>query len=101
MRRSVLALAAALALGLAPQAPAQGDPTFGMEFEFAGAGNRITDFSEMPFENYKEIMKVIVNHYGGRAGDIKKIEFEKATSNFEKFPTGMRPDSLPRRGAES
>ncbi|MEZ6183617.1 MAG: amidoligase family protein [Planctomycetota bacterium] len=64
---------------------------FGFEFEFAGANDRITDFERMPFENYERLMRVIVDHYGGEASDIKRVDFTKPTENLEKFPTGERP----------
>ena len=86
-------LSSLLALGLAADATAQpreGDPRFGMEFEFAGDGNRIPLYEKMTFENYTKIMRQIVQYYGGRVSDIKKVEFEKDTTNLEKFPDGVR-----------
>ncbi|RMG12505.1 MAG: hypothetical protein D6731_13725, partial [Planctomycetota bacterium] len=66
------------------------EPSFGMEFEFAGAGNRIVRFEEMPFENYREILSAVVEHYGGRPSEIRKVTFTKPTTNLERYPSGER-----------
>ena len=71
--------------------PADADPKFGMEFEFAGAGNRVVRFEEMPFENYERIMRGIVEHFGGDPSTIRRVDFTKPTVNLEKYPTGERP----------
>ncbi|MBL4846349.1 MAG: amidoligase family protein, partial [Planctomycetes bacterium] len=63
---------------------------FGMEFEFAGRGNRVVDFEEMKFENYEKLMREVVRYYGGDPSTIKRINFEKASTNLEKFPSGKR-----------
>ncbi|HBP23115.1 MAG TPA: hypothetical protein DEA08_35750 [Planctomycetes bacterium] len=89
VRFSLALMLLCVGTGVAYAQPAE--PTFGMEFEFAGQGNRIVRFEEMPFENYKKIMEVIVRHYGGDPSTIRPVDFEKPTSNLEKFPTGMRP----------
>jgi hypothetical protein len=63
---------------------------FGMEFEFAGAGNRVVDFETMPFSNYEKLMRQVVEFYGGDPSTIRRVNFMKATTNLEKFPTGER-----------
>jgi hypothetical protein len=99
VRRCALALA--LAFMLAPNAPlfAQ-EPLdlpppgeqrlFGFEFEFAGRGNRIVSFEEMPWENYERLMRVVVEHNGGNPADIKRVDFVEETTNLEKYPEGKR-----------
>ena len=64
---------------------------FGMEFEFAGRGNRIVNFDAMPFENYERLMREVVAYYGGDPATIKRVDFMKPSSNLEKYPTGERP----------
>jgi len=61
-----------------------------MEFEFAGRGNRIVSFEEMKWENYEKLMREVVRHYNGDPNTIKRIDFEKATTNLEKYPSGKR-----------
>jgi len=90
MARKLL-FGAALPFLLLSTVAAQPDPKFGMEFEFAGKGNRIVQFENMPFENYQKLMRAIVSHYGGDPSTIKRVDFMKPTSNLEKFPTGERP----------
>ena len=70
--------------------PNEGKPLFGFEFEFAGVGNRVVHFEEMPFENYEKLMRVVVEHYGGDPSTIERVDFTKATSNLERFPSGER-----------
>ena len=70
--------------------PGDGERLFGMEFEFAGNGNRVLHFEEMPFENYEKLMRVIVEHNGGNPADIRKVTFMKESSNLERYPTGER-----------
>ncbi len=70
--------------------PGNGERLFGMEFEFAGSGNRILHFEEMPFENYEKLMRVVVEHNGGNPADIRKITFMKETTNLERYPSGER-----------
>jgi hypothetical protein len=50
-------------------------PMYGAEFEFAGRGNRIPLWENQRFENYRAIMAVVAEHYGGRASDITKAEW--------------------------
>ena len=64
---------------------------FGMEFEFAGRGNRIVNFEEMKWSNYEKLMREVVRQYGGNPADIKRVDFMKETTNLEKFPSGKRP----------
>lgn len=78
-------------LALEPATAQPADPKFGMEFEFAGKGNRIVNFDDMSFNNYKKLMRAIVSHYGGDPSTIKRVDFMKPTSNLEKFPSGERP----------
>ena len=76
----------------APPASSEGEGRlFGMEFEFAGRGNRVVNFAEMPFENYERLMREVVTYYGGDPSTIKRVDFMKPTSNLEKYPTGERP----------
>ena len=73
-----------------PSSEAEGR-LFGMEFEFAGRGNRVVNFAEMPFENYERLMREVVSYYGGDPSTIRRVDFMKPTSNLEKYPTGERP----------
>ncbi|MEZ6184916.1 MAG: hypothetical protein R3F62_07890 [Planctomycetota bacterium] len=79
-----------LGLLLCAAAWAQEDPKFGMEFEFAGRGNRIVRFEDMPWENYERLMRVVVEHYGGDPETIRRVDFTKATS-LPQYPDGQRP----------
>ncbi|HBP18683.1 MAG TPA: hypothetical protein DEA08_12965 [Planctomycetes bacterium] len=98
--RISLALMLALAAGgtaLAQPGPGDAPPPsnegrlFGMEFEFAGRGNRIVDFREMPWENYEKLMREVVRAQGGDPSTIRRVDFTKPTSNLERYPTGERP----------
>jgi DNA uptake protein ComE-like DNA-binding protein len=77
-----------------PEAPlpeaGNGERLFGMEFEFAGSGNRILHFEEMPFENFEKLMRVVVEHQGGNPEHIRKVTFMKETTNLERYPSGER-----------
>ncbi|MCA8925762.1 MAG: hypothetical protein KDD82_28395 [Planctomycetes bacterium] len=68
----------------------EGDPRFGMEFEFAGRGNRIVRFEEMPFENYERLLRVVVEHFGGDPSTIRRVDFTKPTT-LPAYPDGKRP----------
>ena len=89
--RISLALMLALAAGgtaLAQPGPGDAPPPsnegrlFGMEFEFAGRGNRIVDFREMPWENYEKLMREVVRAQGGDPSTIRRVDFTKPTSNL-------------------
>ncbi|MGE0710454.1 MAG: hypothetical protein AB7N76_09940 [Planctomycetota bacterium] len=86
-----LLLLAALTTPALAQPTSEDGRLFGMEFEFAGSGNRITNFDEMPFENYKKIMAEVVAVYGGDPNTIRRVDFTKPTSNLERWPSGERP----------
>ena len=96
-RYSIAALVLALVAGLARAQepldlpPPTNERLFGFEFEFAGKHDRIIDFEQMPWENYERLMRVVVEHYGGNASEIRRVDFMKETGNLEKFPTGERP----------
>ncbi|RMG07446.1 MAG: hypothetical protein D6731_23750, partial [Planctomycetota bacterium] len=100
MRVRLHALFVLVALGLGPAwaqpteaplpPPGDGERLFGFEFEFAGRGNRIVHFEDMPWENYRDLMRVVVEHYGGNPGEIRKVEFTKPTTNLERYPSGER-----------
>jgi DNA uptake protein ComE-like DNA-binding protein len=84
-------LGAALLLAATSAATAQEERTFGFEFEFAGEGNRIVRFEEMPFKNYEKLMRVIVEHYNGDPATIQRVDFTKPTGLLERYPSGERP----------
>jgi len=84
---AVLCLALCLLGSVAGQEP---DPRFGMEFEFAGQGNRIVRFEEMPFENYERLLRVVVEHFGGDPSTIRRVDFTKPTT-LPQYPDGQRP----------
>ncbi|RMG08486.1 MAG: hypothetical protein D6731_21785 [Planctomycetota bacterium] len=92
--RCLLALSLLLCYGLVGPAPAQegsaAEPTFGFEFEFAGQGNRIVRFEDMPWSNYERLMRQVVEHYGGDPSTIRRVDFEVETGNLERYPSGRR-----------
>ncbi len=68
-------------------APARELPGFGMEFEFAGRGNRIPNWENQNFDNFRNIMRVVAEHFGDNASAIDK----------ELHKTQVRPDGTIRQ----
>ena len=62
----------------------------GVELELAGAGNRVTNFAEMPFENYARILEQVAAELGGDPSRIRRVDFEVSTSDRERYPSGRR-----------
>ena len=86
---ALLALLAGLLLWTAPAAAQEEAnlPGFGMEFEFAGRGNRVPVWEHQTFENYIRILRSVAEHYGDEASSIRK----------EHHKTVTRPDGSTRR----
>jgi hypothetical protein len=93
----VAACGLALALCLLAPVAAQGDPDFGLEFEFRGRETTPKTVAERTFNDYAKVLEPVVRALGGDPSAIKRVDFTKTLASGEKRPL-MRAEWTDVRG---